>query len=99
MALLVKADGTREEIEIPQSDESQLGYLQGLVGGYIQMVPALTKEASDEGYTEVVCSEEGKIKGYAYNDVATKLAGRDGSQGFKDPLVGDCLFIKAGEVT
>ena len=38
MALLVKADGTQETVEIPAGNGA-LAFLQGQVGGYIEIVP------------------------------------------------------------
>lgn len=98
MALLVKADGTKEPLQVPDTGGSQLGFLQGLVGGMIEHVPILNEETLADGYTSLFCNEEGKMTGLPANELATKMAGRDGSYGFVDPLCGDCLFFKDGEV-
>lgn len=87
MALLIKADGTREEVEVPSGNS--LAFLQTMVGGYIELAPCHCKE-----YAGVICDEEGKLKGKPINKEATKLAG----VAPYDVLVGDILFFKEGEV-
>jgi hypothetical protein len=87
MALLVKVDGTTEELEVPKKDS--LKFLQSIVGGYIEMAPCNHSE-----YAGAICDEEGKLKRKPINDVATKMAGVLPY----DVLVGDVLFFKEGEV-
>ena len=87
MALLVKVDGTHEDIEVPAT--GSLEFLQKTVGGYIEMAPC---HAAD--YAGVICDEEGKLKSKPINKTATLLAGLYPD----DVLVGDVIFFKDGEV-
>lgn len=99
MALLVKVDGTTEEVQVPRDDTS-LKYLQSAVGGNIEYVPVINPEVVKLGYSVLFCDEEGKLKGKCINFLATTLAGRDGNQELNicDPLCGDVLFVAEGEV-
>ena len=97
MATLIKVDGSKEEVVVPE-DDSSLSFLQEMVGGMIELVPVLGEEAKQAGYVELICDEEGKLKCKPVNEVATKMAGRDGGYGFSDPLCGDCLFCIEGEI-
>ena len=90
MALLVKANGTTEEITIPK--ENSLKFMQEKVGGWIQIFstcPATQKT----GYVGIVCDEEGKLKNYPLNPQATDMYGNP-----NDVIVGDAIFFKDGEV-
>jgi hypothetical protein len=87
MALLVKVDGTKEEVEVPKQDS--LNFLQSTVGGYIEFAPC-----KDAEYDGIICDEEGKLKNKTINKVATEMAG----VAPYDVLVGDILFFKEGEV-
>ena len=87
MALLVKVDGTTQELEVPK--QGALRFLQSLVGGYIEFAPC--KHPDYEG---IICDEEGKLKSKPINQLATKMAD---CLPF-DALVGDVLFFKEGEV-
>jgi hypothetical protein len=87
MALLVKVDGTKEEVEVPK--KGSLDFLQGVVGGYIELAAC-----HDAAYDGIICDEEGKIKNKPLNKVATDMAG----VAPYDVLVGDILFFKEGEV-
>jgi hypothetical protein len=95
MAILLKVDGTREQVTVPE--EGSLTFLQGCVGGNIEYVPVLGDELTKQGYFYCYCDEEGKIKEKPVNQEATRLAGRDGSHGFADPLCGDVIFLGEGE--
>jgi hypothetical protein len=78
--LIINADGTNEIREV----EQDLPVLQGIVGGYLQHVPAAHDE---DGYPAVGiwCDEDGLSKDYPVNRSATALwytlsphmAGRD----------------------
>ena len=96
MALLVKMDGSMDEIVIPE--EGQLRFLQKHVAGNIEMVPVSDPNMVKRGYVYAICNEEGKINDMPVNSVATTLSGRDGSMGFRDPFAGDVIFTKEGEV-
>ena len=87
MAKLIKVNGETTEIEIPKT--GQLEFLQGLVGGYIEMAVYYGKEV----YAGVICDEEGKLTGKAVNVTATDSAGYA-----HDVLVGDVVFFNESEV-
>ena len=87
MALLVRVDGTKEEVEVPKGNS--LSFLQSTVGGYIEFAPCKHAE-----FAGVICDEEGKLKQKPINKVATDMAGIAPY----DVLVGDILFFKEGEV-
>jgi len=87
MALLVKSDGSKEEVEVPA--KGSLDFLQKTVGGYIEFAPCKNAE-----YSGAICDEEGKLKGKPMNEEATRMSGLSPY----DVLVGDVLFFKEGEV-
>jgi hypothetical protein len=91
MALLIKTNGDKSEVEVPQIGE--LEFLQGLVGGMIELAPIIHGSAAIQDFDGVLCNEEGKMLGLPANMTATKFAGYT-----DDILVGDVLFFKDGEV-
>lgn len=60
--------------------------IKNMVGGYIEI-------AYDDGNTQIICNEEGKIHGLPVNEEATreweKLLGKNPL----DILVGDCVIL------
>ena len=90
MALLIKADGSTEEITVPE--ENRLKFMQEKVGGWIEIVPTCpaTKKT---GYVGIVCNEEGKLHNLPVNLKATEMYGNPG-----DMVVGDIILFKEGEV-
>ena len=64
--------------------------LKNMVGGYIEL-------AYDDGNTQIICNEEGKIHGLPVNEEATKeWANQLGKHSFyemPDILVGDCVIL------
>jgi len=96
MALLVRVDGTTENVMVPKDDTS-LEFLQKAVGGYIEMVPVINPEVAASGLTNLFCDEEGKLKNKPVNEKATLMAGRDRLPCI-DPICGDALFFAEGEV-
>jgi hypothetical protein len=95
MALLLKADG-RIEIVLPQGGEFTLTELQDFVGGYIEMLKIHGSVDGFDGEFEMMfCNEEGKLKGLPINLIATVLY----VYGSRDPVVGDVLLCKPGEVS
>ena len=78
---IIRVDGTREEFLPADGRHYTLEELQKAIGGgYIEVVH--TKDGR-----LMVIDEEGKLKGFPVNHVATALY-RYGSQ---DPIVGDVL--------
>jgi hypothetical protein len=96
MALLVKADG-RIEIVLPMmGGEFTFTELQDFVGGYFEVLKIHGGVDGYEGEFEMmVCNEEGKLKELPINLIATALH----VYGTRDPVVGDVLLCKRGEVS
>lgn len=65
-ALTISPDGTRAVLEF--NEDTVLELLQTAVGGYIEGVP------THDPRIRMFCDEEGKLKGYTPNLVATVLA-------------------------
>ena len=66
--------------------------IQKIVGGYIEF-------AYDDGKTQIICNEEGKVYGHPYNAEATKLWNKllSDSQFYEintDVLVGDVVILE-----
>lgn len=87
MAELIKVDGTTEKLK-----DISLESLQAAVGGYIELV------RSPQSVYEYICDEEGKLKGYPINVIATELARRDKALPIVDFLVGDIVVAEKGEL-
>lgn len=69
-------------IHAPDLDaEIEIELLQGLVGGYVERI-------SNQHFDLAFCDEEGKLKGKARNDVATKLL-----EIREDHLVGSVVLL------
>jgi len=74
---------TDYKTEIFTDKEPSLETLQGVVGGYIQVV------VSKDGKADIVMDEDGKNKGKGVNCLATEMwQGRDRNQ-WRDVIVGD----------
>ena len=72
---------------IDKGQEPTLKEMQNIVGGSIEI-------AYDDGKTQIICHEEGKILGLPNNDEATRIwADLLGSIPY-DVLVGDVLILK-----
>jgi hypothetical protein len=82
MALLLRADGTREEVT-PKGSHWTLEELQGFVGGYIQQV------MTTDGRFLIV-NEDGKyLPMLRVNRLATALY----VYGYASPIVGDAVVV------
>lgn len=69
-------------IHAPDSDAKiEIEFLQGPIGGYVERVP-------NPHFDLAFCDEEGKLKGKAPNDLATKLLGLK-----DDHLVGTVVLL------
>lgn len=82
MATLIKSNGEESYVEPKNGHEFTLEELQGLVGGYIEMVP-LSGQI-------IVCDEEGLLKGLPVNKRATIVARALGWSG--DSFVGNVVI-------
>lgn len=91
MALLIRADGTRQEIAPAAGGAAfQLVELQTMVGGYIQAIPMDTGRY-------FVCNEDGKRLNLPVNDVATRILHAIGGMP-DDFVVGDVLIATTAEM-
>jgi len=95
MALLIKVDGTQEEVNGKNDDGSfTLDQLKDAIGGgYIEVV-ACDPEVTG-GYSCFVCDEEGKFKQFKINEEATKLSTYTSAF---DVVCGNVLFCKEAEI-
>ena len=84
MAVLIPVKGPTSEVLPADGKTFELEELHKLVGGWIEVVR--------EGDSYLVMDEEGKLKGKAYNEVASDLTGR------LHDIVGDVLVCSALEV-
>ena len=87
MAILIKANGKKENVTIPK--KNQLEFLQGLVGGNIEIVGV----DSWRGHTGMVINEEGKLNGLPWNQTASEIFNNP-----YDVIVGDAIMFKDGEI-
>lgn len=83
-AAVIRTDGTYTVQEV----ESEWGAISAIVGGWIEHV-MLYPEGSREG--SMFINEEGKLKGMAYNEVATSLFKM--KRGNWDYIVGDAVVF------
>ena len=79
------------EVSILNETKLSLKDMQDYVGGYIELV-------YDDGDTQIVCNEFGKIKGMPENEEATRMWYRKHHEKsgvpIQDVLVGDVLILK-----
>ena len=85
MALIIRTDGSTEEILNPTLEQ-----LQEAVGGYIEYVP-IRKQKYSRMANYMYCHGEGKLIGLEYNERATKLID------FNDVIVGNVVVMYEGE--
>ena len=83
MARLMKVDGSIEAVKLPTTTNERLKVLQGLVGGYIEVVPAYAGNL-------LIVNEEGLLEGLPLNTTASVAVGRQ--------IVGDAVLCTAGEI-
>lgn len=92
MATLIKADGTKKEIQPQNGTDFSLEGLQKYVDGYIQVIPLRNQE--DE---ILVINEDGKER-YPTNKAATGLAMKYSAIFRWDWIDGDVVLCKNSEV-
>lgn len=89
-AKIYKADGTIIDNIVPENGtDFQLGELQKIVGGYIEIVSLLDNEI-------MVINEEGKLADLPINENATEIYNE--VDGFYDYIVGDVLVCDSSMV-
>lgn len=96
MALLIRVNGTQEEVngEAPDGSLTYEQLRKAIGGGYIEVVACDPQVTG--GYTNLVCDEEGKLKYLSINKEATKLSTLTSPT---DLICGDVLFCRDGEIT
>tara|TARA_R100000234_G_scaffold118715_1_gene99767 strand:- start:2253 stop:2522 length:270 start_codon:yes stop_codon:yes gene_type:complete len=85
MALIIRTDGSTEEINNPTLEQ-----LQEAVGGYIEYVP-IRKIKNSKMANYMYCNGEGKLIGLEYNALATRFID------FDDVIVGNVVIMFEGE--
>lgn len=94
MALLIKVDGTRQEVK---GSKPNGGLTWDEIRALLQcqmLQPVTCDSKITGGYTLFYCDEEGKLQGKPVNHAATKLSTHTMPG---DYLVGDVLFCKRGD--
>lgn len=84
MALIIKADGTSERVEVPTDTDARTDLFQKAVGGYFQQVGA------DVFGNVVLGNEEGRLRRLPINIALSAMFGY--------PIVGDCIILTPEEV-
>lgn len=86
MAILLKTDGTKQEVFPANKKDFTLKELQDYVGGYIERVRPLIPSENGE---YIIANEEGLLLGMKFNSQASAKTGI--------PLVGDVLVCSREE--
>ena len=86
MAKLFKVDGTIQDVKPANGKSFTLEELQKMVGGLIQVVPVFRTKL-------IVVDEEGRMKNYKHNVIASMLV--DGQ--INGDIVGDMVLCSRAE--
>ena len=86
MAKLFKVDGTVENVKPENGKSFSLAELQKMVGGLIQVVPVFRTKL-------IVVDEEGRLKNYKHNVIASLLVMDE----VKGDIVGDMVLCSRAE--
>tara|TARA_B100000029_G_scaffold317916_1_gene310351 strand:- start:3059 stop:3337 length:279 start_codon:yes stop_codon:yes gene_type:complete len=90
MGYIVDTTGTIKKVNPNNGTEFTLKELQGFVGGLIENVPIFFDQVSEKPEWDVMlCNEEGLIKGYEPNEIASRLA--------QQLIVGNVVLLKNEE--
>ena len=89
MAVVLRVDGSCEQVFPKQPPAFTLAELQGLVGGYLELVAL-----ADGSF--MLIDEQGKLKGLPYNEQATERA--RGCLLGGDCIVGAALVLSGQEM-
>jgi len=79
-SILIKIDGSTEEITPENGDKFSLKEMQKYVGGLIETVPLFQENGS-----HMFVNEEGLLQNLTYNATASMMAGQ--------PLVGPAIVV------
>jgi hypothetical protein len=85
---IIKTDGTL--VKEAKTEAVGLEELQAAVGGYIEAVSGFDTYLGKKAVA--FCNEEGKLKGLAYNDQATRFWSY-AALGLQDALFGDVVIL------
>lgn len=88
MAKIIFTDGREKEVFPKNGTDFQLEEMQGIVGGYIEVLTL-------NGAELMIVNEEGKLDGLAENDAATRIVR---ANGYDDFIVGNVLICKRAQV-
>jgi hypothetical protein len=91
MAIVIAPDGTRTTLSPADGREFTLAELQGVVGGYIELVTL-------NEHQQMWVNEDGHRLGLAYNPIATRLYHMAGGHS-EYPVLGTVLVTGPGEVS
>lgn len=86
-AVVIPTDGEAYEVEVPEDPSEELQAIQGIVGGWIEIVPY-------GGECTVFCNEEGKIQGLPKNRRGNHIFGVE-----NDYLVGNLVVLGPSDST
>ena len=87
---IIRANGQVEIVAPKNGVDFKLDEMQAIVGGYIQVVPLKYN-------MQIVCDEEGKLKGYPVNRLATDVWEDTFGKG-TDIIVGDVLICSQTQI-
>jgi hypothetical protein len=88
-ALLVRPDGSEEEVSPLNGDHFTVKELQDLIGGYFTVVRTTTPY---KGYERFICDEDGLQKELFPNPISPQIYDSD------TPIVGNILLFHKGEL-
>lgn len=91
MALIIKTDGTRVNVQPENGSDFSLQELWDIVGGYIEIVNLRNGQY-------MVTNEEGKLCGLPYNEMATYVARMNGAICQTDYIVGNVLVCDTKQI-
>jgi hypothetical protein len=95
-ATLITPQGEATPVDPKNGTDFQLDELKEFVGGYIEVVHPPNMPG-----VIMVLNEEGKLKGLAHNEIATRLwqkGAQAGSPRMADPVVGTVLLCHTSQV-
>jgi hypothetical protein len=86
--------------EVPCEGELGLREAQKLVGGYVECAYSrdfeLDADGDERATSIMILNEEGKLRGFQFNEAATALAHRLGMIGCADCIVGQAIVLTGG---
>ena len=96
MALLVRVDGSQEEVVLPKENVLQTLYAL-LDCDMVEAIPICEGGDAEGVYETAWADEESRLTGKPTNVAATEMAGRSEFDNAYQ-ILGDCVFTKPGEI-